>query len=170
MTIRDAYEAGVDAVIADNTTNKGAFADAIRTVLTSDFTNAQATDWIDALVIEYDRIGQLNSSTFGQWRGQIIDNGKATALDLWDALQVTITGLPETVPAIESATLIALREERDNIDAAIDRFDVLIAAEPSGTVGRIVKEEMRGSKARLRDRKQRVRQLIETMTGDPDGF
>jgi len=169
-TIRDAYEAGVDAVLADNTLNKGGFADAIRTVLVSNFTNAEATAWIDAMAAEYNRLGQTNTDTYGQWRNQIIDLGKATALELFDALQVNITGLAESVPAIESALLIDLRDERDSVDAAIDRFDVLIAAEPNGTVGRLVKDEMRGSKARLRERKQRLRAAIEAITGDPDGL
>jgi len=170
MTIRDAYEAGVDAVLLDNALNKGDFADAIRTVLVSNFTNAQAVAWIDSLAVEYNRLGQTNADTYAQWRNQIVALGSAVALELWDALQVNITGLAESVPAIESAVLIELRDERDNIDAAIDRFTVLIDAEPSGTVGRLVKDEMLGSKERLRERKQRIRSAIQAITGDPDGF
>lgn len=167
-TIRDAYEAGVDAVVADNTLNRGGFADAIRTVLTSDFTNAQAVAWIDALATEYNRLGQINNPTYNNWRGQIISLGKPTSLELWDALEGTLSGLDESVPAIASAQLLTLRDERDNIDGAIDRFDVLIAAEPGGSVGRIVKTEMRASKVNLRIRKQAVRDAIRAQTGDPD--
>lgn len=169
-TTREAFEAGIDAVELDNALNKGGFADAVRTILTDDFTNAQAVDWIDALADEYFRLGQTNAATYGQWRGQIIDLGKATALELWDALQNNLTGLPASVPANESALLVTLRDERDSVDAAIDRFDVLIAAEPNGTVGRLVKDEMRTAKARLRERKQRLRSAIEAITGDPDSL
>jgi len=167
-TTRDAIEAGIDAVVLDNTLNKGGFADAVRSVLTANFTNAEAVAWLDALAVEYNRIGQTNNPTYGNWRGQILDLGKAVWLELWDALQVNITGLAETAPATQSALLISLRDERDNIDAAIDRFTALIAAEPNGTVGKLVTDEMRGSKSRLRERKQRIRAAIEAITGDPD--
>lgn len=167
-TITDAYSAGIDAVIADNTLNRGGFADAIRTVLTANFSNAEATTWIDALAAEYNRLGLINNPTYNNFRSGIINAGKPTALDLWTALLGTLSGLAESVPAIASAQLVTLRDERDNVDAAIDRFDVLIAAEPGGTVGRLVKDEMRDSKQRLRDRKQDIRNAIQAITGDPD--
>jgi len=169
-TTREAIEAGIDAVELDNALNKGGFADAVRTILTDDFTNAQAVDWIDALADEYNRLGQTNAATYVSWRGQIIDLGKAVWLELWDALQNNLTGLPASVPANESALLVTLRDERDSIDGALERFTVLIAAEPGGTVGRLVTDEMRISKTRLRERKQALRNAIQVITGDPDSL
>ena len=167
-TTRDAIEAGIDAVIADNGLNRGGFADAIRTVLTDDFGNSQATAWIDAIAAEYNRLGLINNPTYNNLRGNFIGEGKATSLELWDALSRNIGGLPESNPAERSATLVSLRDERDNIDAAIDRLQVLIDAEPGGTVGRLVKDELRAGKQRLRDRKQAIRDVIQSLTGDPD--
>ena len=80
----------------------------------------------------------------------------------------TIGQLPETQPAAEALRLLALRDDRDNIDAAIDRCNVLIAAEPGGTVGRLVKEVLRGGKDQLRGYKEDVRAQIKQITGDPD--
>lgn len=169
-TTREAFEAGVDAVLADNTLSRSGFVDAIQTVITSGLTNQEGNDWVDAIAAEYNRLDQINNPTFNSLRGDIIARGNGTTMDIWDAFNVNISGLVESVAVIEAATLTSLREERDNIDGAIDRFDVLIAAEPNGTVGRIVKDEMRGSKVRLVDRKQRVRDLIRNITGDPDSL
>ncbi len=164
-----AFRAGIDAVIADNTLNRGGFADAIRTVLTARFTNAQATDWIDVIAAEYNRLGLINNATYNNLRGSIISASDATEAEaLFFALSVTINALPETGPAIDSAQVIDLRDERDNINAAIDRCDVLIAAESAGTIGHLVKEVLREGKRLLRQRKEDVRAQINNITGDPD--
>lgn len=167
--IVQAFRAGIDAVIADNTLNRGGFADAIRTVITARFTNAQATAWIDAIAAEYNRLGLINNATYNSLRGSIIGaTDAAQAEALFSALGPSINALPETAPAVEAAQLIDLREERDQIDNAIDRCDVLIAAEPVGTVGRMVKDVLRQGKQSLRGHKEDVRQAINNITGDPD--
>ena len=166
-TTSDAYQAGIDAVIADNTLNMNGFEAALRTVLTARFTSAEADAWVTAIVAEYFRLGLINASTYNRLRASIIDDAVA-ARALFDALAVSINGLPETVPALESAQLIDLREDRDNVDAALDRCDVLIAAEPGGTVGRLVKEVLRDGKNSLRQHKQQLRDQIQNITGDPD--
>jgi hypothetical protein len=167
-TIRDGYEAGVDAVIADNTISRGEFVDAVQTVITSGLSNAEGNAWVDALAVEYNRLGQHNNPTYNSHRGFIISSGKTLAMDLFDAFNRNITGLPESVPVVDAAQLTLLRDERDNVDAAIDRMDVLIANEPGGTVGRLVKEELRIGKQRLKNRKQAIRDAIQAITGDPD--
>jgi len=168
-TTRDAFEAGIDAVIADNTLSRGGFADAIRTVLTADFSNAEATAWVDAIAVEYNRLTIINNPTYNNLRGHIIAVTKDPALALWDAIQGTINGLAESAPAVRSAQLLELRELRDNADAALTRMDVLIAAEPAGSVGRLVKDQLRIGKQNLRDLKQNARDAIQALTGDPDG-
>ena len=166
-TTRDAFEAALDAIILDNGLNQNGFENAIQSVLTANFNNAEADAYVTAIVAEYFRLG-INTATYSNFRNSLLNAGKVASLALWDALNPTISGLPEASPAEQSAFLISLRDERDNIDAAIDRFNVLIAAEPNGTVGRLVKDEMRAAKVRLRERKQAVRDAIQAITGDPD--
>ena len=166
-TYNEGWQAGIDAVVADPTINRGAFADAIRTVLTARFSNAEATAWIDAVAIEFERLNIINNPTYNNLRGNIIDDPVAHR-SLFDSLS-TVGQLAETRVAATSADLIGLREERDNINAAIDRLDVLIAAEPNGVVGRLVKDTMRQGKDSLQLRREEVRNQIRTITGDPDG-
>lgn len=165
-TINDAYQAGIDAVVADNSLNRGGFADAVRTVLTQRFGAGEARDWIDAIAAEFNRLGLINNATYPNLRSNIIDDPVAHRA-LFDALG-TIGQLPETQPALESAQLIDLREERDNVDAAIDRCQALIDAEPAGVVGRLVKDVLRAGKDQLRGFKQQLRDQIQSITGDPD--
>ena len=165
-TLQDAWQAGIDAVIADNTLNRGGFADAIRTVITTRFSNSDATDWIDAVATELNRLGIINNPTYNNLRGNILANPTAH-IELFDAL-ATLSQLPETRPAVDALELLELREERDNIDATLDRCDVLIAAEPSGIVGRFIKDILRRGKEDLRGHKALVRNRIQQITGDPD--
>lgn len=165
-TVNEAWQAGIDAVIADNTISRGEFADAIRTVVTIQFSNSDATSWIDAVAAEFDRVNAINNPTYNNLRGHIIDDAVAH-LALFDSL-ATIGQLPETKPAADALELLELREQRDNINAALTRCDDLIAAEPSGVVGRLVKEVLRQGKQSLRDHKEQVRNQIRNITGDPD--
>ena len=165
-TISDAWQAGIDAVVADNTINRQGFVDAIQTVITSGFSNAEGNAWVDAVAVELERTNVINNPTYNNMRGHIIDD-PAKHRELFDAM-ATIGRLPETQPATQALDLIELREERDNIDAAIDRCNVLIAAEPPGVVGRFVKDVLRRGKEDLRGHKQLVRERIQQITGDPD--
>ena len=167
--INEAFRAGIDAVVADNGLNRGGFADAIRTILTQRFSNAEATAWIDAIAAAYEAVGIINNPTYNNLRGAIINAADADEAEaLFNALGASITTLPETRPAIDAAEIIDLRDERDNIDAAITRCDTLISGEPAGTVGRLVKEVLRNGKDLLREQKRAVRERIEIITGDPD--
>lgn len=165
-TINDAWQAGINAVIADNTLNRGGFADAIRTIVTIQFSNAEATAWIDAVAAELERTNVINNPTYNSLRGHVIDD-PVKHRALFDSM-ATIGQLAETQPATRALSLLELREERDNIQAALDRCDVLIAAEPSGIVGRLVKEVLRQGKQSLRQHKEEVRNQIRNITGDPD--
>lgn len=165
-TINDAWQAGINAVVADNTLNRGGFADAIRTVVTIQFSNADAGAWIDAVAAEFNRLGIINNPTYGNLRGNIIGDAVAHRL-LFDSL-ATIGQLPETTPAAQALHLLELREERDNINGAIDRCNILIAAEPGGVVGRLVKDVLRQGKDNLRGHKEQVRNEIRNITGNPD--
>ena len=166
-TTSDAWQAGIDAVVADNTLNRAGFVDALQTVLVRRFSNQDGNDWVDAVAARFAGLNIINNPTFNNLRGHIIDDPVAHR-DLFDSLAATINALPETQPAIESARLIELRDERDNIDGAITRCDDLIAAEPPGTVGRLVKDVLRGGKQELRGQKERLRDEIRNITGDPD--
>ena len=167
-TVADAWQAGVDAVIADNGLNRGGFADAIRTVITQSFSNSEATDWIDAVAVRYNELGLINNPTYNNLRGDIIGDGATIAMDKFNALSTTLNALPETAIALDAVTLLNLRDDRDNINAALARCDELIAAEPSGTVGRLVKDVLRDGKNSLRQYRESVRTQIQNLTGDPD--
>ncbi len=165
-TINDAWQAGIDAVVADNTLNRAGFVDALQTVLDRRFSNGDGNAWCDAVAAEFNRLGLINQPTYNRLRANIIDDPVAHRA-LFDALG-TIGQLPETLPALQSAQLIDLRDERDSVNGAITRCDELIAAEPGGTVGRLVKDVLREGKRNLRGFKEQLRDQIRNITGDPD--
>ncbi len=168
-TIEEAFDAGVDAVIADNTLNRGGFVDAMQTVITDNFSNAEGNAFVDALAILYGDLGQLNPpGTYNKLRGDIISDGDVLAKSKFRALAVVVNALPEAVPVLEAASLTGLRDDRDQINAAITRCDDLIAAEPGGTVGRLVKDVLCDGKRSLREYKEQVRDQIRNILGDPD--
>ena len=163
-----AYQAGIDAVVADNTLNRGGFVDAMQTVITDNLSNAEGNAYVDAVAAEFNRLGIINNPTYNNLRGNIIAD-PAVHTSLYAALAVSLNALPEAQPVIDAAELTKLRDERDNVDAAITRCDDLIAAEPAGTVGRLVKEVLRNGKRELRSHKQSLRDAIRNLIGDPDG-
>lgn len=165
-TTTDAWQAGIDAVVADNTLTRAGFVDAIQTVLTSNFTNVEGNAWVDAVAAEFDVLGIINNPTYNNLRGHIIADA-VVHRSLFDALS-TLGQLPEIRPAEDAAELITLREERDNVDAAIDRLDVLIANEPAGPTRKLVRDVLRQGKEQLRAHKQDLRNRIQQITGDPD--
>lgn len=165
-TINEAWQAGIDAVVADNTLNRGGFTDALQTVITDGLSNAEGNAWVDAIAVEFNRLGLINNPTYNNLRGNII-NDPVLHRSLFDSIG-TIGFLPETAPVQEAAQLTTLRDERDNVDAALARVDVLIAAEPNGTVGRQVKDILRAGKRELRQYKEQLRDQIRNITGDPD--
>ena len=169
MTIvQDAFNAGIDAVIADPTINRAAFVDAMQTVITSGLSNAEGNAFVDAVAAEYNRLGVINNPTYNNLRNEINNEGADTSKAMFLALGSTIGALPEFEPVALAGTLVELRDARDNADAAIDRLDDLIAAEPPGTIGRFVKGILRNGKTLLRQEKQAIRDQIQNLTGDPD--
>lgn len=160
-TINEAWQAGVDAVVADNTLNKGDFADAIRTVITSNFSNAEATDWIDAVATEVNRVGVINNPTYANLRGHIIDDAVAHKA-LFDSLS-TIGQLPETQPAVPALELIGLRIERDEINTSITTMQGF----KTGAT-RQVKDVLTQGIDNLQGHKEEIRNRIKQITGDPD--
>lgn len=165
--IEDAYQAGIDAVVADNTLNRGGFVDAMQTVITDGLDNAEGNAYVDAVAAEFNRLGLINNPTYSNLRGNIIADA-VLHRELYDALAIALNALPEAIPVIDAAQLTVLRDERDNVNAAIDRADVLIAAEPAGTVGKLIKEVLRDGKNLLRQHRQQLRDQIQNITGDPD--
>ena len=165
--IATAWQAGIDAVVADNTLNRGGFVDALQTVITSGLSNAEGNDYVDAVAGQFNALEIINNPTYNNLRGNIIAN-PVLHRTLYDALAVSLNALPEAQPVLQAAELTRLRDERDNVDAAITRCDDLIAAEPAGTVGRLVKEVLRAGKRELRSYKQGLRDAIQGITGDPD--
>jgi len=163
-----AFRAGIDAVFLDNALSAGDFNSALQSVLTAQFSNADAAAWRDAIAVELNRLELCNTPTYVSMRNQFILASTAQrAEDLFAAL-TTINALPETEPALLSARLIDLREDRDEVNNALARCDVLIAAEPAGTVGKLVKDVLRQGKDSLRGYREQLRTEIQNITGDPD--
>lgn len=160
-TLADAYQAGIDAVVADNALNRGGFADAVRTVITANFSNADATGWIDAIAAEYNRLNQINNPTYNNLRGHIIAD-PAIARALFDAVS-TVANLPESFVAGEALDLIDLRADRDEVNTSID---TLLAFKTGAT--RQVKDALQLGIDQLRAHKQDLRNQIQAITGDPD--
>ena len=167
-TIEEAWQAGIDAVVADNTLNRGGFVDAMQAVITSNLSNAEGNAYVDAVAAKFQELNQINNPTYNNLRGNIIAD-PVVHRALYDALAVVLNALPEAVPVLQAADLTRLREDRDNADAAITRCDDLIAAEPGGPVGRLVKDVLRDGKRLIREYKQSVRDEIRNIVGDPDG-
>lgn len=165
--IGEAWQAGIDAVVADNTLNRSGFVDALQTVITSNLSNQEGNDYVDAVAAEFQRLGLINNPTYNNLRGNIIAD-PVLHRALYDSIG-TLGQLPEAQPVIQAARLTELREDRDQADSAITRLDDLIAAEPSGTVGRLVKDVLREGRQQIRQYKQAVRDEIRNIIGDPDG-
>lgn len=161
--LSDAYEAGIDALLADNALTRGGFADAIRTVVNQAYSGAEAKAWIDQLSGEYQRVGQINQDTFGSFRAKIIADGKALALLRFEALAVSVSSLTESATINTAIELINLRAERDEADGNID---ILVGLKPGQP--RQVREAIQLGIDQLRGYKQQVRQSIQVITGDPD--
>ena len=169
MTIyEDAWQAGIDAVIADPTINRGAFVDAMQTVITSGLANSEGNAYVDAVAGVYESVGLINNATFNNLRNEIASEGAVTARAAFDALAVSINALPEAEPVIQAASLLQLRQDRDNTDAAIDRLQELIDNEPAGPLRSLVRGAIRPGKQLLQENKQAIRDQIRNLTEDPD--
>ncbi len=162
-TLADVYEAGVDAVIADNTISRGDFSTAMRTVATTGVTLVEANAFMDALATFFNAIGLINNPTYNNLRGEIINEGKVTALAQFDALASPISLLPETTPLNTGIALMDLRTERDEVQTSVDRMVVL-----KGTESRQVKDALNLGIDQLRGYKEDLRTQIQNLTGDGD--
>ena len=167
-TVADAYNAAVDAVIADNTLNRAGFVDAMQTVIDRGMSNQEGNDFCDALATLYQSLNQINNPTYNNLRGDIIDDGADVAKRKFVAFATEINQLPESEPLIIAANLIELRADRDEINNAIDRLDAISAAEPAGPVRKLVRQVLQQGKSQLREYRQQVRDAIQSATGDPD--
>jgi hypothetical protein len=164
-TSTDAYQAGIDAVVADNALTRGGFIDAIQATVTG-IDNQEGGDWVDAIAVEFARLGVINNPTFNNLRGNIIDDAVAHR-ELFDALS-TLGRMAETQVIDSHVELMTLREDRDNTNDALDRLDVLITNEPAGPARKQVREVLRQGKDALKGERELIRQRIQQITGDPD--
>jgi hypothetical protein len=161
-TNADAYQAGIDAVVADNTLNKAGFAGAIRTVVTDQYTDADAKEWTDAIVALYDHLAIISVETWAKLRTHIIKD-PVGARNLFDAMAMGIGELPETHKINRALRLLDLRAERDEVNISIDS---MTGFKPGAT--RQVKDALNLGIDQLRGHKESVRDQIRVITGDPD--
>ena len=158
----DAYQAGVDAINANNALTRGEFADAIRTVVTAGFSDAEAKEWTDAIAAEYFLLGISGAATYASLRTHI-KNAPGAAVLLFEALGVSINQLPETHLVNQSLMLSGLRVERDEVNTSID---AMTGFKTGAT--KQVKEALNLGIDQLRGYKESVRDQIRAITGDPD--
>lgn len=163
-TLNDAYEAGVDAVIADNTISKNGFENAIQALVTT-LNNADADTWVTELVGDYERLDIINNPTWANFRSNIISDGKPLAMDVFAGLEASITLLPTTPQVREDINLMDLRIERDEVNTSIVTMQ---GFKPGQT--KQVKDALDIGVDALRLRKEQVRSEIRDITGDPDSL
>ena len=168
LTVKDAWDAGIDALIADNALDKNGFVDALKAVLTDGVTGKEIRDYVDEVITVYNELGIINNDTYASYRNEVVNTGADASKRLYFALSVEVNSVPGFTVVNTGATLTGARDERDNINAAIDVIDVVIAEQPNTTVGRLVRESQRGAKQALQEQRRRVRNIIEGILGDAD--
>ena len=95
-TLQDAWDAMVDAIIADNSLSRGD-AGAVIEGFGPEMRGADARNWIDAVAVEYNRLGIINNTTYSNLRNShIVADGAAAAKALFMALNSAILALAET--------------------------------------------------------------------------
>lgn len=117
-TNADAWQAGIDATILDNSISKGDFADAIRTVATTN-NNADVIAWIDDIAIGWEGIGIINNPTFASLRNEIVTEGAVVSRAQFESLQTLVNAMASSDPINEALRILELRSERDQVDANI---------------------------------------------------
>ena len=162
-TIVDAFKAGIDAVIADPTINRSAFVDAVQTVITQRLSNQEGNDWVDAIAVEYNRLGIINQPTYNRLRNHIESEGADVANELFIALQAVITLLPESAEPISAVRIMDLRNERDEINTSIATMQGF----QTGATAQ-VREALRQGIESLRQHRENVRAQLRGLIGDPD--
>lgn len=160
--INEAYAAVVDAIIADNGTSRAAAIDVVRT-FTDDVSNTEAGDWIDAVAGDYWRLDLVSNGNYAQLRNSIIADGAQLAKDKFDALISSINALPETPVVAQGIRLQDLRADRDEVDTSIATMQGFRTGQTQQ-----VKDALNAGIELLKIEKQRLRDEIETITGDPD--
>lgn len=162
-TIADTFNAAVDAVIADNTLNRGGFVDAMQTVVTTGLSNAEGNDFCDALAVLYQSLNQINNATYNNLRGNIISDGADVAKDKFDAFSTRVNALPETVPIFDAIRLMDLRAARDEINASITTMQGFKTGQTQQ-----VRDALNEGINHLQALREQVRNEIRGLTGDPD--
>lgn len=161
-TINNAYAAGVDAVIADNTLSRSGFRDVLRT-FTNGWGTIEATDWIDELAVLYFDLDFIGNGNYNNLRSKIIADGDVLSKELFDALNTAVEALPTSLPFNEGIQLKDLRDARDECDTSINTMQ---GFRPGQTDQ--VKDALNLGIDALRLLKERLRDEIQAITGDPD--
>jgi len=153
-TNADAWQAGIDAAIADNSISKGDFADAIRTVAVLS-SNAEVTTWIDEIAIGWEGVGIINNPTFSSLRNEIVNEGALVARAQFEALLTLVNALPSTLPINADLEKVELRAERDQVDGNIVTLQDLKVGQ-----NRQVKEAINLGINNLREYKESIRDRL----------
>ena len=153
----DAWQAGIDATILDNTISKNEFADAIQTVATLN-SNPEVALWIDEIVASFDSIGVINNPTFNSLRAEIINEGAVVSRAQFGSLQTLVNNLPSTTPINEGLRMLELRSERDQVNGNIVTLNTLKVGQ-----NRQVREAINLGIDDLRAYKQRLTEELQAM-------
>lgn len=115
MSTVPAFEAFIDGAIADPGLTKSDAGDLI-TPFGVGISGLEARDWLDAIAVQYESIGTINNPTYSALRNEIVNEGKATSMALFTALEVATNLLPETRPIHNGVMKVHWRSERDQIN------------------------------------------------------
>ncbi len=162
MNINEAYAAIVDAIIADNGLSRSAAIDVLQT-FADGVNNTEGGDWIDAVAGDYFRLGLISNSNYNQLRAGIITDDTDLAKDKFDALISSINALPETPIVAEGIRLKDLRADRDEVDTSITTLQDFRTGQTQQ-----VKDALNAGIELLKIEKERLREEIRIITGDPD--
>lgn len=120
-TIKDAFNAVVDAIILDNALSRADAGDIVNTFGPT-LSNAQSRGWLDVIAQEYNSLGINNNNTYANLRNGIVNDGDIASKNLFDALAVRIGSLPES----EVVTIAIVFEAATQAQAAIAANIVIV--------------------------------------------
>lgn len=126
-TIKEAFEAVIDAIIANNALTRAEAGDVVETFGPT-MSGAAARNWLDAIAVLYQSLGIINNGTYSALRNEIVNEGATVAKSLFGALLTPVTELAETA---DVATAI-LEQERTTALGTIDANIALVQAQKTG--------------------------------------
>lgn len=118
-TIVDAYEGMCDAIVAAPTLSRND-ASVVLESFGPTMAGTDARDWINALALEWFALGIIATpGSYARLRDEIVIQGTATSVNLFDALLARVNSLPETADVSGPIQIESLTQEAATIPTNI---------------------------------------------------